>query len=160
VRKYSDETALFNANDCPRDADGVAGVFEPYSIHVMQRLLRSGTAVFLDVGAHVGMYSWVAAATPTSHQVRIIAFEPNPFAFTRLSLHVRVNGWHQRIGLNPFGLSRVSGVQFYDWVDKGPGWISSGGVSGDQALAEGRCRLVAVSQVLEKWQVPCRPDPA
>lgn len=140
---------MFSANDCPRYADVIAGVFEPYSIHVMQNLLRSGTAVFLDVGAHVGMYSLVAAATAS--KVRIIAFEPNPFAFTRLSLHARVNGWHERIVLNPFGLSNVSGVQFYDWVDKGHGWISSGGgFSGDRVVKQGRCRLVAVSQVLDE----------
>jgi FkbM family methyltransferase len=49
--------------------------------------LRGGDC-FVDVGANVGTYSLLAAATP---EVRIVAFEPSSIAFRRLQENVALN---------------------------------------------------------------------
>ena len=66
--------------------------FDPEELAVLKSRLRDGFT-FVDVGANIGAYSlWVAAlAGPTA---RILAIEPQPKVFDRLTYN---------IGLNPHG---------------------------------------------------------
>jgi FkbM family methyltransferase len=47
--------------------------------------------VFLDVGAHHGVYS-IVAAKKLGHRGTVVAFEPSATEYRRLRLHVRQNG--------------------------------------------------------------------
>jgi len=63
--------------------------YEPETTPVFYRLAREA-GVVLDVGAHVGYYSLLAAmANPAG---RVLAFEPLPKAVERFRLNVRANG--------------------------------------------------------------------
>ena len=56
---------------------------------VAERLARGGD--FVDVGAHVGMYT-VRAALELRGRGRVLAFEPNPSARVQLAENVALNG--------------------------------------------------------------------
>jgi FkbM family methyltransferase len=63
--------------------------FEETEIRFVQRLLRPGMTV-LDIGAHHGLYTLLSAKR-VGRRGRVIAFEPSPREYQRLSKHVRVN---------------------------------------------------------------------
>jgi FkbM family methyltransferase len=63
--------------------------FEQSEACFVQRLLRPGMTV-LDIGAHHGLYTLLAAKR-VGRQGRVIAFEPSPRECRRLAKHVRAN---------------------------------------------------------------------
>lgn len=63
--------------------------FEETEIRFVQRLLRPGMTV-LDIGAHHGLYTLLAAKC-VGRRGRVIAFEPSPRECRRLARHVRMN---------------------------------------------------------------------
>ena len=63
--------------------------FEETEIRFVQRLLRPGMTV-LDIGAHHGLYTLLAAKR-VGRRGRVIAFEPSPRECRRLARHVRMN---------------------------------------------------------------------
>src|SRR5690349_8415761 len=63
------------------------GLLEFEDMAFVLHVLREGD-VFMDVGANVGAYTVLAAATGA----RVVAFEPIPAAFAHLTDNVRVNG--------------------------------------------------------------------
>lgn len=73
----------------------VHGAYEPRTLALMQRLLRSGDTM-VDVGGHVGQYALHAARAvgPTG---RVVAFEPNPRTYRYLTRNVDLNGLRGRI---------------------------------------------------------------
>lgn len=54
----------------------VAGCFEPNEMYLLSKVLSPG-AVFVDVGANIGLYS-LAAARLVGEAGRVVAFEPSP----------------------------------------------------------------------------------
>lgn len=58
------------------------GVFEPAETKWVKSYLRPGMT-FVDVGANVGYYTWLAASL-VGNSGRVLAFEPSPQAFQRL----------------------------------------------------------------------------
>jgi len=68
----------------------------------LQIVLRPGTC-FLDGGSNIGLVALYAARLvgPTG---RVMAFEPNPAVFARLSRHIVNNGLQANIALYPYGL--------------------------------------------------------
>jgi FkbM family methyltransferase len=64
--------------------------FESAERELVRLLLRPGD-VFYDVGAHVGLYT-VLAATRVAPSGRVYAFEPNPAIFPVLERNVVANG--------------------------------------------------------------------
>src|SRR4051812_10904245 len=73
---------MFTNNDCPRCDDILFHRrFEPASMKIWCALARTATAI-IDVGAQVGVYTMAAAALRSD--IPVHAFEPNPYAFTRL----------------------------------------------------------------------------
>ncbi len=62
--------------------------YEPEALPLFGRL-STGARVILDIGAHVGIYTLVAAQrAPTA---KIFAFEPVPLVYERLSCHLSIN---------------------------------------------------------------------
>jgi FkbM family methyltransferase len=67
--------------------DYLFGLFDRQELALVVELLQG--ADFVDVGAHVGLYT-VAAAVDSPG--RVLAFEPNPFARAQLIENVSLNG--------------------------------------------------------------------
>ena len=63
--------------------------FEEMEMRFVEQLLRPGMTV-LDIGAHHGLYTLLAAKRVGRHG-RVIAFEPSPRELRRLAKHVRLN---------------------------------------------------------------------
>ena len=115
---------MFTNNDCPRAIDILYHQnFEPMSIKIWSHLImNSKTAI--DIGAHVGIYSLVAAAL--RQDIDIHAFEPNPDVFSRLLIHCNVNKF-QNIKTFRNAFSNKNGITKLFWVNKYVnGWLSSG----------------------------------
>lgn len=63
--------------------------YDPLEFRFLARVLTS-TSCFVDIGANVGIYSLVVA-TQLASQGRILAVEPDPVTFERLSTNLRLN---------------------------------------------------------------------
>jgi FkbM family methyltransferase len=73
----------------------VEGSWEPYESQLIKRLLLPGMTV-IDIGAHVGYHSLLAAqAVGTEGQV--ISFEPSPDNFALLTENIALNGFSELI---------------------------------------------------------------
>jgi FkbM family methyltransferase len=74
----------------PLQRDFLAGVYDYTELRIVRRLLRPG-GDFVDVGAHIGMYS-VAAACALAGRGRVLAIEPHPESRKRLEANLALNG--------------------------------------------------------------------
>jgi FkbM family methyltransferase len=70
--------------------DFLFGLYDRAELRLVREWLREG-GDFVDVGAHVGMYS-VAAALGLRGRGRVLAFEPNPAARAQLEANLELNG--------------------------------------------------------------------
>jgi FkbM family methyltransferase len=70
--------------------DFLFGLYDRVELRLVRERLRGG-GDFVDVGAHVGMYS-VAAALELGSRGRVLAFEPNPAARAQLEANLALNG--------------------------------------------------------------------
>lgn len=70
--------------------DYLFGLYDRYELELVRRQLRGG-GDFVDVGAHIGMYT-VAASLALRGRGRVLAFEPNPAARLQLEENLDVNG--------------------------------------------------------------------
>lgn len=77
--------------------------FEPEETRLLRSYLKSGM-LLVDVGANVGYYSLLAA----SLGCRVIAFEPSPYAFSRLETTILTNNLDWQIETLRMGLSDKS----------------------------------------------------
>ncbi len=84
------------------------GTFEPRETVSVKRYLRPGMT-FVDVGANVGYYTALAAKFVAGRGGRVVAFEPSPYAFTRLKQLVESNQLDHVTAVN-LGLSDTTGV--------------------------------------------------
>jgi FkbM family methyltransferase len=96
-------------------ADVTGGAHEPYVVEVLLSQLRPGT-VFVDVGAHLGLYT-LRAAGRIAPGGRIVAFEADPYTATALAANVK------RAGL---GNVRVIAKAVSDHVGSTAFWLSAG----------------------------------
>ena len=96
-------------------ADVTTGIHEPYVVEVLLSQLRPGT-VFVDVGAHLGLYT-LRAAERIKPDGRIVAFEADPYTATALAANVK------RAGL---GNVRVVAKAVSDHVGSTAFWLSAG----------------------------------
>jgi len=67
------------------------GGWETYELELFRSSIRPGMTV-ADVGAHVGLYSLVAAAA-LGDSGRVVAFEPEPANYELLLRNIEVNGF-------------------------------------------------------------------
>ncbi len=138
---------MFTANDCPRAANILyEREFEPGSMQIWCRLAKTASGI-LDIGAHVGVYSLAAASI--RKDIEIHAFEPNPHAYTRLRMHIRVNGF-ENIVEHWFAVSNDDGIAPFSWVRKPNQQISSGGGLGRGA---GREEIIVPMHKLDGTQI-------
>lgn len=70
--------------------DFLFGLYDRVELGLVRDRLRGG-GDFLDVGAHIGMYS-VTAARALGGRARVLAFEPNPAARAQLEANLALNG--------------------------------------------------------------------
>jgi FkbM family methyltransferase len=70
--------------------DFLFGLYDRVELRLVREWLRGG-GDFVDVGAHIGMYS-VAAALALGPRGRVLAFEPNPAARAQLEANLALNG--------------------------------------------------------------------
>ena len=92
------------------DAGGVGLLddkFEKPERQFVDRYLRPGMTV-LDIGAHHGLYTLLAAQRVGSHG-RILAFEPSPRERNLLLRHLRLNRC-RNVRIEPFALGSVDGA--------------------------------------------------
>lgn len=102
------------------------GAFEQQSMKIWCALARSATGI-VDIGANVGMYTLTAAALRPD--LKIHAFEPNPYAFARLRMHKMINKF-LNIQEHTYAVGDKNVVTTFTWVVKPNGYISSGGSVG------------------------------
>jgi FkbM family methyltransferase len=70
--------------------DFLFGLYDQAELGLVRRELRAG-GDFVDVGAHIGMYT-VAAGVALRGRGRVLAFEPNPSARAQLEANLALNG--------------------------------------------------------------------
>jgi FkbM family methyltransferase len=69
--------------------DFLFGLYDQHELRLLRRSLERG-GDFVDVGAHIGMYTVAAAITLRDHG-RVLAFEPNPDARAQLVANIELN---------------------------------------------------------------------
>jgi FkbM family methyltransferase len=114
---------MFTNNDAPGVSNAMRGAFEPQSMKVWARLCRGATGI-LDIGANVGIYSLCAARLRPD--LKVHAFEPNPYAYARLRIHKVINGLDNMVE-HQAAIGPEDGMAGFGWVVKPGGNISSGG---------------------------------
>jgi FkbM family methyltransferase len=72
--------------------------YDRHAVAMVKRYVRPG-AVFLDLGAHVGYYSLIAAKLVGAGG-KVIAVEPDPKNYARLCRNIELNGFSQIAAIN------------------------------------------------------------
>ena len=86
---------LIRPNDQLSRALFVSGTYEPNTMLVLERLLPPG-GVFLDVGAHVGLFT-MFASRHVGRQGHVYSFEPSPRELQVLQQHIAMNGCESNV---------------------------------------------------------------
>ena len=94
------------------------GAYEPATTRLIQNLVKPGM-VFVDVGAHLGYYS-LLAARQVGQDGRVYAFEPEPVNYSLLIKNIELNGYRNIIA-DPRALSNTTGSSnlFVSALDSG-----------------------------------------
>lgn len=79
--------------------------YESETLFIFYQLAKRAKTV-IDIGAHTGLYTLVACVAQTDSKV--IAFEPVPDIYERLSGNVRINGWDGRCALHRCAVSNTT----------------------------------------------------
>lgn len=79
------------ANICEKRMLFAPSHFDPTELALLERAIRPGF-VFLDIGANVGAYA-LFVASRAGPDARIVAIEPQPEIFDRLSFNIRLNAF-------------------------------------------------------------------
>jgi FkbM family methyltransferase len=90
--------------------------YETAELNFVERLLRPGMTV-LDLGAHHGLYSLLAAKCVGPGGI-VLAFEPSPRELRRLQRHVKVNRL-SNVSVQPFALGSQPGSAELYLVENG-----------------------------------------
>ena len=114
------------------------GAYEEDTCQVWVKMAKTAQTI-IDVGANVGLYSLLAAAT--SSHAAIHAFEPTSEVFDRFVENVRLNGFLNVVA-NRAGVGRASGKSFLhfcagsDGSNEGMNYVSSESVSRSDTAVE------------------------
>lgn len=124
--------------------------YEPISTLVLQQLLAPGDT-FLDVGANIGFYTLVLAAT---HQnLRIVAFEPNPEAYALLRQNVTANQF-QEILCEPLALSDADGTGTLYLSETGPHSASLRSDFDEKPIGTTEVSIIRLDAYVQRIQLP------
>ena len=95
-----------------------AGQYEPETTRLLERIVEPGMSI-IDVGAHVGYYSLIAARAvgPTG---KVYSFEAEPANYGLLVENARLNGYENVVAINK-GVSNAEGTAtlFVSGLDNG-----------------------------------------
>jgi FkbM family methyltransferase len=80
------------------------------SLALFRTLVEGATTVF-DIGANVGLFTYVAACR--APQARVLAYEPNPDLAVLIERNLARNGWAPRAAVRREGVSAHSGVMAF-----------------------------------------------
>ena len=83
------------------------GEYEPLTTKLLESLLDEGMT-FVDIGAHVGLFTLPAVAW-VGQTGRVIAFEPHPGNYEMLEMNIQANNYTDRIETNQSAISDVTG---------------------------------------------------
>jgi FkbM family methyltransferase len=87
------------------------GYYDPNNMRFLQEVISAGlVAVFIDVGANLGIYSLLAAAS--SSKVKVIAVEPHPRTFELLRQNVSLNGKGHSVTCCQVALADFNGTTY------------------------------------------------
>ena len=108
--------------------------WEPFESLLFSQIVRPGMTV-ADIGAHVGLYTLIAASCVGSDG-RVFAFEPDPANAALLRQNVVHNGFEDRVAIIEVALADTSGSRplYYDLQNRG-----------NHSLAEDNVRIGAPS---------------
>lgn len=90
----------------------LSGNYEPHILPFYRNLIRPGNNV-VDIGAHIGIYTLIAASEvhPTG---KVYAFEPDPRVYALLVKNIEANGFQSVVRTLPIIVSDEMGTQrFY-----------------------------------------------
>ena len=87
----------------PSAIDMIYGTYESDTVQVFRELVQPGMTV-VDVGAHVGFYTLLAARLVGTNG-RVYAFEPNPEVYNILVRNIQINGYQDIVWAVPQGVS-------------------------------------------------------
>lgn len=99
-------TRLYLGNDQSKQLF-IGGRFDPNELSLLSRVLSPGM-VMVDAGANEGLYTLVAASR-LGGSGAVLAFEPSPREFARLSANCRLNRF-ENVRLFPLALSDRNGT--------------------------------------------------
>ena len=92
---------------------GIFGNFEGETLRLWYEISKEVNGLVLDIGAHAGIFSLVAASA--NKQSSIVAFEPHPANFDRLCKNIQINEF-SNITVENLALSNKTGkVVFYNY---------------------------------------------
>ena len=80
--------------------------FEPEMIPAFVGFARNARGV-LDIGANTGLYSMLACAA--NRESRVMAWEPVPYLFKKMTANIALNGFSEQCDLRPNALSDNNG---------------------------------------------------
>ena len=130
----------------------LSGQWEERSVKALFGLIEQARrpgekAIFLDVGAHWGLYALLAHKT--GHFERIVAFEPDPTNYAQLQANLFLNGVETAIEAVPLAASdaeRTFGLYLRTHVNRGATTV----VEADaDAEAQVTCRAVRVDEQID-----------
>lgn len=99
------------------------GLYEKEQLVNMEGLIsRYDIPVFLDIGAHWGLYGLYLSSRPLLRSLEIIAFEPDPRNHGQLRANIFLNQLHDHIRAESIALSSESGfLEFVTYPDENRG---------------------------------------
>lgn len=97
----------FDSDDREMGAQMAAGVYEPQTVRLLERLIGPGMHC-LDIGAQTGFYTCHLAQL-VGAEGRVTAFEPIERSFTLLQKNVAENQWNDRVRLHHVACSDIDG---------------------------------------------------
>ena len=87
------------------------GVYERDETELFKKLLKKGMVV-VDVGAHIGYYTLIAARF-VGEEGKVFAFEPDPYNYSLLTKNIEVNGFRNVIPLRKAIFSETRKMKFF-----------------------------------------------
>ena len=104
------------------------GAYEPGEVAILKRLLRPGD-IALDVGAHVGFFTLLAAAA-VGDSGEVHAFEPAPSNYQALTENVALNGFRNVVPNNVAVADEAGSVELGRTGGTNTGAYTQGGKQG------------------------------
>jgi FkbM family methyltransferase len=124
---------------------------ERYEAKMIRRLLDKGE-IFWDIGANIGYFSLLAAAT-LQHTGQVIAFEPGQVAYARLLDNIALNPFSNITTFNLAVTDREGEAALYLAAETADGCASLYG-AGPEVTAQESCRTVSLDGFAQSHALP------